>query len=102
MRARQVVVVAAACLSVWLLAVFVLGTGGGAGETVVPAMTIPDVSPSVVIIQPADTINVPDRHGIDPTLLERVAGSTVRVRGLDCRSAQFGTGFVVAPDLIAT
>ena len=24
------------------------------------------------------------------------------MRGLDCRSAQFGTGFVVAPDLIAT
>ena len=102
MRARQVAVVTAACLSIWLLAVLVMGTGGGAGGTVVPAMTIPDVSPSVVIIQPADTVNVPDRHGIDPTLLERVAASTVRVRGLDCRSAQFGTGFVVAPDLIAT
>lgn len=102
MRARQVVVVAAACLSIWLLAVLVMETGDGAGETVVPAMTIPDVSPSGVIIQAADTVIVPDRHGIDPTLLERVAASTVRVRGLDCRSAQFGTGFVVAPDLIAT
>ena len=102
MRARQVVVVAAACLSIWLLAVLVMGTSGGDGETVVPAVTIPDVSPSGVIIQAADTVIVPDRHGIDPTLLERVAASTVRVRGLDCRSAQFGTGFVVAPDLIAT
>ncbi|MBT4677670.1 MAG: trypsin-like peptidase domain-containing protein [Acidimicrobiales bacterium] len=102
MRARQVVAVVTACLSIWLLAVLVMETGDGAGETVVPAMTIPDVSPSGVIIQAADTVIVPDRHGIDPTLLERVAASTVRVRGLDCRSAQFGTGFVVAPDLIAT
>ncbi|MBT5205758.1 MAG: trypsin-like peptidase domain-containing protein [Acidimicrobiaceae bacterium] len=102
MRARQVVAVVTACLSIWFLAVLVMETGDGAGETVVPAMTIPDVSPSGVIIQAADTVIVPDRHGIDPTLLERVAASTVRVRGLDCRSAQFGTGFVVAPDLIAT
>ena len=102
MRARQVVAVVTACLSIWLLAVLVMETGDGAGETVVPAMPIPDVSSSGVIIQAADTVIVPDRHGIDPTLLERVAASTVRVRGLDCRSAQFGTGFVVAPDLIAT
>ena len=84
MRFRRVAAVLAAGLLVYLTFLAWAGRQGG-GEAWTGPTSVPTSEP-----------------GIDPVLIERLEASTVSVRGLDCRSAQFGTGFVVAEDLIAT
>ena len=84
MRVRRVGAVLAAGLLVYLTFLAWAVRQGG-GEAWTGPTSVPTSEP-----------------GIDPVLIERLEASTVSVRGLDCRSAQFGTGFVVAEDLIAT
>jgi hypothetical protein len=84
MRFRRVAAVLAAGLLVYLT-FLAWSVRQGGGEAWTGPASVPTSEP-----------------GIDPVLIERLEASTVSVRGLDCRSAQFGTGFVVAEDLIAT
>jgi S1-C subfamily serine protease len=44
----------------------------------------------------------PDGAPVDGSLLRTAAASTVRVEGTDCGVVQSGSGFVVAPGLVAT
>ena len=44
----------------------------------------------------------PDEHGLPDELMERLLASTVGVRGLDCRKAQVGSGFLVEGGLVVT
>jgi|GEM_PF-403800 len=105
MRARRVAGVIVACLAVclvaWLLVLAVLVRFGGDVESTspppsVPAATVGGAGPGEEAVAAARI------HGLPKSLVERLQASTVQVRGLDCRIAQFGTGFVVGPDLIAT
>ena len=100
MTARRVAAAVAVCLVAYLVVLLVASLTGGEVESIGPAAdtyTIADGDAGT-----GDGQRPPTGHGIQPALLERLQASTVQVRGLDCRAAQFGTGFVVGSDLIAT
>lgn len=101
MRVRRVAAVLAACLTVWLLVLAVLVRLGGEAETVAPPRSVPTATGGEAGTGEG-AVAATQIHGIPKSLVERLQASTVQVRGLDCRIAQFGTGFVVGPDLIAT
>ena len=101
MRVRRVAAVLAACLTVWLLVLAVLVRLGGEAETVAPPRSVPTATGGEAGTGEG-AVAAAQIHGIPKSLVERLQASTVQVRGLDCRIAQFGTGFVVGPDLIAT
>lgn len=44
----------------------------------------------------------PASTGIDPAILDRVAGSTVKISGVACSRTQEGSGFSAAPDTVVT
>ncbi|MDG2427829.1 MAG: trypsin-like peptidase domain-containing protein [Acidimicrobiales bacterium] len=44
----------------------------------------------------------PGEHGLPGILVERLLASTVGIRGLDCRKAQVGSGFLVEGGLVVT
>lgn len=59
-------------------------------------------SVKVSVADPTDVGPPPSDHGLAADLVERLLASTVHVRGLDCRTAQEGSGFVVEGGLVAT
>jgi len=63
-----------------------------------------DVFPRVFeALRPApDTGPPPAASGLSDAVVRRVTASTVRVEGLACQRLQDGSGFAVAPDLVAT
>ncbi len=56
----------------------------------------------ITIVDPTDVGPPPAGHGLPDELVARLLASTVGVRGLDCRRAQVGSGFVVDGGLVAT
>ncbi len=96
MMARRVAAVIVACLAAWLLVLAVLVRLGDDVEFVAPPASVPTATGG------EGTVAASQIHGLPKDLVERLQASTVQVRGLDCRIAQFGTGFVVGPNLIAT
>jgi len=80
-----------------LVAAMLVVSGCGSPSTVgvgPAATTVPD--------DPTDVGPPPEAHGLADDLVAHLLGSTVHVRGLDCRVAQQGSGFVVAGGLVAT
>jgi S1-C subfamily serine protease len=65
---------------------------GPAGAPQVFGGLVPDI----------DTGPPPGDHGLSPSVVSRVAASTVRVEGVACRSERDGSGFAVGPDLVMT
>ena len=54
-------------------------------------------------LRPAPSLGAPPGEtGLDQATAQRIAASTVRLESEACDSLQDGTGFVVAPDLVAT
>ena len=96
MRARRVAGIIVACLAAWLLVLAVLVRLGSDVEFVAPPISVPTTTGGEGAVAASQI------HGLPKGLVERLHASTVQVRGLDCRIAQFGTGFVVGPNLIAT
>jgi S1-C subfamily serine protease len=62
------------------------------------------VLPEVFSAQPPETAPGPPPadSGLDPAVVARVRASTVKVSGPACARIQEGSGFAVAPDLVAT
>jgi len=72
----------------------------GCGSAVDP---VADPAPAITTgADPTDVGPPPSDHGLSANLLSRLLDSTVHVRGLDCRTAQEGSGFVVDGGLVAT
>ncbi len=54
-------------------------------------------------LRPAPEVGAPPAAtGIPPSVLQRVAASTVKVAGVACRRIQEGSGFAAAPDTVVT
>lgn len=66
-----------------------------------PVSTAPE-PPRQPLGDPPDPGPAPSDHGLDDDLLAAVTASTVHVGGIACGRATKGSGFAVAPDLIAT
>jgi len=100
MTALRVAAAVAVCLLAYSVVLLVANLTGGEVESIAPAAATSTIAGGDA--GTGDGQRPPTGHGIQPALLERLQASTVQVRGLDCRAAQFGTGFVVGSDLIAT
>ena len=79
-----------------LAAALLVGCGGD-GDRV----AAPDSVPTTVV-DPTDVGPPPRDHGLAAEEVTRLLASTVHVRGLDCRTAQEGSGFVVSGGMVAT
>jgi len=51
---------------------------------------------------PPDAGPAPDADGLDATVRDRVAASTVRITGIACGRSSEGSGFAVAEDIVVT
>ena len=80
---------AAAALT--LLATALAGCGGGGSTTIEQTVTEPPA--------PTTTTAAPISF---PSLVTRVRTGIVRIQATDCRNGDLGTGFLIAPDLVAT
>ncbi len=72
----------------------------GCGSAIDPAA---DPAPATTTgVDPTDVGPPPLDHGLGADLLSHLLESTVHVKGLDCQTAQKGSGFVVDGGLVAT
>lgn len=90
----------------WLLASLGLLTLAAAGFTILGGLEERDQSgsmePFIDVTDPENVGPPPLDHGLEEELVARLMGSVVHVRGLDCSTAQLGSGFAVGDGLVAT
>jgi S1-C subfamily serine protease len=63
---------------------------------------IPKIIPGGPLGDPVEVGSPPVEHGLTDQVSGRLLAATVGVRGLDCRRAQVGSGFVVTGTLVVT
>jgi len=76
--------------------------GLAAGVAACSSEDQPTVGPAVPVEDPTEVGPPPSDHGLSDELVARLSAATVGVRGLDCRRAQVGSGFVVTGGLVVT